>query len=401
MPDVPEVDTANAVDAQDAPNNPLVALVAQGQSIWLDFITRDLVRDGTLKRLIESDGLRGLTSNPTIFQKAIAEGHAYDEQLKALVGDGNDARAIFTALAVTDIRDACDLFRPVYDQTDGLDGYVSIEVSPEVAHDTGATLAEARHLWATVDRPNVMIKVPSTDEAMPAIKRLLADGVNVNITLLFALAKHVQVMTAYVEALEERAMSGRPVDQVASVASFFVSRVDTLVDARLDEQATANVGDHVTDRRLDSLRGTVAIANARLAYAQFREWFNGERFRRLHARGARVQRPLWASTSTKNPAMRDVLYVESLIGPDTVNTLPLATIRAFQDHGVVRRTLDTGVDGARATMAALAAAGIDYDAVTRTLEHDGLASFAASYDDLIAGVEEKRQQLRRNSDGPR
>jgi transaldolase len=401
MPDAPAVDTANALNAQDAPQNPLVALVSLGQSIWLDFITRDLVHDGTLKRLIEVDGLRGMTSNPTIFQKAIAEGHAYDEQLELLVGEGKDAREIFAALAITDIQDACDLFRPVYDDSDGLDGYVSIEVSPGVAHDTAATLSEARQLWAAVGRPNVMIKVPGTDEAMPAIKQLLCDGINVNITLLFALGKHAQVMTAYVEALEERMLSSQPIDRVASVASFFVSRVDTLVGARLDEAATANDEDPAADQRPHGLRGTVGIANARLAYAQFRKCFDSVRFRRLRDRGARVQRPLWASTSTKNPALRDVLYVESLIGPDTVNTLPLATIQAFQDHGVVRRTLDAEVDEARAVMSTLAAAGIDYDAVTRTLEHDGLTSFAASYDDLITGDEEKRQQLRRPPDGQR
>jgi transaldolase len=401
MPDAPAIDTDNAVEAQDAPQNPLVALVSQGQSIWLDYITRDLVHDGTLKRLIEADGLRGMTSNPTIFQKAIAEGHAYDDQLEQLVDAGKDAREIFTVLAITDIQDACDLFRPVYDKTDGLDGYVSIEVSPAVAHDAAATLSEARHLWASVDRPNVMIKVPGTDEAMPAIKQLLRDGINVNVTLLFALRKHAQVMSAYIGALEERVLSDHPVDRVASVASFFVSRVDTLIDTRLDERATANDGDQAAVQRFYNLRGTAAIANARLAYAQFRACFDSERFRRLQSRGARVQRPLWASTSTKNPALRDVLYVESLIGPDTVNTVPMATIRAFQDHGVVRRTIDTGIDEARATMAAPAALGIDYDAVTRTLEHDGLASFAASYDDLITGVEEKRQRLRRLSDGPR
>ena len=401
MSDAPAVDTANAVDAQDAPVNPLVALVAQGQSIWLDFITRNLVRDGTLKRLIEVDGLRGMTSNPTIFQKAIAEGHAYDEQLELLVGEGKDAREIFTALAVTDIRDACDLFRPVYEDSDGLDGYVSIEVSPGVAHDTAATLSEARHLWAAVGRPNVMIKVPGTDDATPAIKQLLSEGINVNITLLFSLEKHAQVMTVYVEALEERVLSSLSVDRVASVASFFVSRVDTLVGARLDERAPADTGDRAMDWPLTGLRGTVAIANARLAYAQFRDFFGGERFRRLEARGARVQRPLWASTSTKDPALRDVLYVEALIGPDTVNTLPLATLRAFQDHGEVRRTLDTGIDDARAKIAALATVGIDVDDVTRTLERDGLASFTASYDELIDGVEEKRRRLQHLSDNPR
>jgi transaldolase len=270
-----------------------------------------------------------------------------------------------------------------------------------VALDATSPVSEARHLWLSVDRPNVMIPVPGTDEALPVIKQLLADGINVNITLLFALDRHARVMAAYVEAMEERVLSSRSVDRIASVASFFVSRVDALVDARLDERVAADVGDPAAHQRLDGLRGTVAIANARLAYAQFRDVFDGERFRRLQDRGARVQRPLWASTSTKNPALRDVLYVESLIGPDTVNTLPLATIQAFQDHGEVRRAIDTGLDEAHAVMRVLAAAGIDYDDITRTLERGGLASFAASYDDLIVGVDAKRQQLRRSPTSPR
>jgi transaldolase len=385
-----DIDTANAAQAKDAPRNPLVALVALGQSVWLDYITRDLVRGGGLRELIERDGIRGMTSNPTIFQKAIAAGQAYDQQISELIGQGRDAGAIFEALAVRDIQDACDLFRPLYDETGGADGYVSIEVAPRLAHDGPATEAEARRLWQAVGRPNVMIKVPGTSEGAQAIAPLLRDGINVNVTLLFSLASHERVMWAYVEALEARAAAGQPLDRIASVASFFVSRVDTLVDRLLDERI-AQTSDAAEQERLRSLRGRAAIANARLAYARFREIFDGERFARLRAQGAQVQRPLWASTGTKNPAYGDVYYVEALIGPDTVNTVPEPTLRAFLDHGQVRRTVDTGLDEARATLDALAKAGIDYDAVTRQLEDEGIALFIASYDELIAGVEQKRQ----------
>jgi transaldolase len=387
------VNTANAVEAKDATKNPLVALVDQGQSIWLDNITRDLVRGGELRRLIEEDGLRGMTSNPTIFQKAIASGSAYDDQIKDLIGQGKDAPAIFEALAVTDIQNACDLFRPLYDRTDGLDGMVSIEVSPGAARDPEATLVEARRLWDAVDRPNVMIKVPGTAEGGAAVRQLLGEGLNINITLLFAIASHERVMQYYIEALEDRAARNQPIDRIASVASFFVSRVDTLVDTLLEEKIAA-AADEAEQERLRALRGKAAIANAKLAYARFRELFDSERFARLRAQGAKVQRPLWASTGTKNKAYSDVLYVEELIGPDTVNTLPPATIEAFQDHGTVRRTVDQGLDEARATMAALKEIGIDYDAVTRQLEDEGVASFAKSYDELIAGVEGKREEKR-------
>lgn len=381
------------VNTNAATTGKLAALLAEGQSIWLDFITRDLVRQGGLRRMIAEVGLRGMTSNPTIFQKAIAEGDAYSEQIKELVGQGKDAGAIFEAVAIKDIQDACDLFRPVYDQTDGQDGFVSIEVAPNLARDTDGTIAEARRLWQGVNRPNVMVKVPGTIEGAPAIETLLREGLNINITLLFSLQNHERVMWCYVNALEARVKAGLPVNRIASVASFFVSRVDTLVDKLLDEKIAAAGGDAAKQAQLRSLQGKVAIANAKLAYARFQEIFSGPRWEALAAQGARVQRPLWASTGTKNKAYSDVLYVDSLIGPDTVNTLPTATLEAFQDHGVVRRTIDEGVDDARATLAALKEAGIDIDAVTQQLENEGVDLFAKSFDDLIAGVEGKRQEL--------
>ncbi len=378
------VATKNAAQASDAAQNSLVALVAEGQSIWLDYITRDLVRGGELKRLIEEDGLRGLTSNPTIFEKAIGAGDAYDAQIKGLVAQAQGALDIFETVAATDVREACDLFLPVYEQTNGQDGFVSLEVSPLLAHDTEATTVEGRRLWAAVGRPNLMIKVPGTEAGVGAVKTLLREGINVNVTLLFSLASHERVMHAYIEALEERAAAGEPVDGIASVASFFVSRVDTAVDKQLD--ATG-------DARARALRGTIAIANAKLAYAQFREHFDGKRFAPLKARGARPQRPLWASTGTKDKAYSDVLYVEELIGPDTINTLPVATLDAFRDHGTASRTIDAGVDAARAAVAELRAIGIDLAAITQQLEDEGVASFAKSFDDLLAGVEGKRRDL--------
>jgi len=378
------VATENAAHASDAAQNPLVALVAEGQSIWLDYITRDLVRGGELKRLIEGDGLRGMTSNPTIFEKAIGAGDAYDAQIKGLVAQDREALDIFETVAATDVREACDLFLPVYEQTGGQDGFVSLEVSPLLAHDTEATTVEGRRLWAAVDRPNLMIKVPGTQAGVGAVKTLLREGINVNVTLLFSLESHARVMHAYIEALEERAAAGEPVDGIASVASFFVSRVDTAVDKQLDANG---------DARARTLRGTIAIANAKLAYAQFREHFDGARFAPLKAQGARPQRPLWASTGTKDKAYSDVLYVEGLIGPDTVNTLPVATLDAFRDHGNASRTIDVGVDAARAAVAELGAIGIDLAAITQQLEDEGVASFAKAFDDLLAGVERKRRDL--------
>ena len=372
----------------------MAALLEQGQSVWLDYITRDLVRQGGLKREIEEFGLRGMTSNPTIFQKAISEGDAYDEQIAELMRQGGSATAVFEAVAIKDIQDACDLFRPLYDSTNGGDGFVSIEVSPTLALDTAGTVEEARRLWASVARPNVMIKVPGTLAGAPAIKTLLTEGLNINITLLFSLASHEAVMEAYLDALEARAAGGQPVDRIASVASFFVSRVDTAVDKLIDAKVAELGAGSAEGARVRGLRGKVAIANAKLAYARFRELFGGGRFAALAAKGASPQRPLWASTGTKDKAYPDTLYVDSLIGPDTVNTLPPATLDAFRDHGTVARTIDQGVDEARATMAALKETGIDIDAVTRQLEEEGVASFAKSFDDLLSGVEAKRQDLK-------
>jgi transaldolase len=370
--------------------NRVEALLLEGQSLWLDFITRDLVHGGELQRLIEDDGIRGETSNPTIFGKAVAMGTAYDEQIDELASHGYDAAAIFEALAIRDIRDACDVFRPLYEETDGRDGFVSIEVSPGRAHDTEATVVEARRLWQSVARPNVMIKVPGTSEGALAVERLLTEGININITLLFSLRNHERVMQAYISALAGRIAAGQPVNRLASVASFFVSRVDALVDGLLLERIMAAQGDAVTEERLRGLLGKAAIANAKLAYARFREIFDGSAFHALEKNGARVQRPLWASTGMKNPAYRDVLYVEELIGPDTVNTLPQSTLRGFAKHGRVRRTVDHDLEAARGVMAGLNWAGIEMGAMTQQLEDQGVALFTAAYADVIADIDKKR-----------
>jgi transaldolase len=360
-----------------------------GQSVWLDYIDRTMLRSGDLERRIREDALMGMTSNPTIFEKALAEGHAYDEQILASTED-RSAWALFEALATEDVRLACDAFRGVYDRTNGADGYVSIEVSPHLATDADGTLEEAERLWRTIDRPNVMIKVPGTIEGAHAVRRLIADGINVNVTLLFSLAAHERVIDAYLDGLEARATAGQPLDHVASVASFFVSRVDTEIDRRLDEMSQRDGADAA---RLSQLKGKAAIANAKLAYRLCQRRFAGPRWDALRARGARPQRPLWASTSTKNPAYRDVIYVEELIGPDTVNTMPPATLVAFRDHGETRRTVDANVDQAARDLADLEKAGISLDEVTDKLLREGLASFQKSFDTLIAGLERKTRVL--------
>ena len=365
----------------------IAQLLEQGQSVWQDDISRQMIESGEIARIV-AQGVRGLTSNPSIFEKAIAAGDAYDEDVARLAGEGLDAQRIFEAVAVDDIRATCDLFIPVYEASEGGDGFVSIEVSPGAARDAERTRQEARRLWETVDRPNLMVKIPGTMEGAPVIQEMLAEGININVTLLFAIDSYARVAEAYVAALEARHAAGKPVDRIASVASFFVSRVDTLVDKLLDEKI-AETG----DQGLAALKGKAAVANARLAYERFGEIFRSERFAPLAAAGASVQRPLWASTSVKNPAYRDVLYVEELIGPDTVNTMPRPTIEAFLDHGVVARTVDTGLDDARQTWAALAEAGIDLEAATDRLEEEGIATFVKSYDALIAGVEGKRAQM--------
>ncbi len=372
--------------------NPIKALLKEGQAVWQDDISREMLQSGTLRQRVEEVGIQGVTSNPTIFQKAIAAGDAYDEDIKRLLQDGQSPEEIFESLAVQDIQDACDLFRPLYDELDGEDGYVSIEVSAALARDTEGTLEDARRLWRKVDRPNVMIKVPGTKQGWPAIETLLAEGVNVNITLLFSLAHYERVALAYISALTTRLDAGQPVDRMASVASFFVSRVDTLVDKKIDEKL-AQTDDASERARLDGLKGKAAIANARLAYEKFQEIFEGDRFARLREAGAHVQRPLWASTGTKNKAYSDVLYVETLIGPHTVNTMPVPTMDAFLDHGTVARTVDRDYAEAHGVMDELAAAGISIDEVTAQLEEEGIATFAKSFDELLAGVAEKRSAL--------
>ncbi|HYV99252.1 MAG TPA: transaldolase [Gemmatimonadaceae bacterium] len=366
----------------------LKALHDAGQAVWLDFIDRALLQSGDLARRINDDVLTGMTSNPTIFEKALAHGTLYDAQIAS--STASTPWNLFEEIATDDVRSACDIFRGVYDQTKGADGFVSIEVSPATAHDTDSTIAEARRLWKRVDRPNVMIKVPGTPEGAPAVKQLTADGINVNITLLFSVDAHRQVIDAYIEGLEARVAAGQPVASIASVASFFVSRVDTAIDARLDAIVK---GGGAGAARAGALKGKAAIANAKLAYRLARSKFSGARWHALASRGARMQRPLWASTSTKNPAYRDVMYVEGLIGPDTVNTLPPATIDAFRDHGVVAQTVDRDVDQAERELADLAALGISLDEVTAQLLVEGLASFQKSFDSLLAGLDEKSRAL--------
>jgi len=334
----------------------LQQLLDQGQSPWLDNISRALLRDGTFQALLDR-GIVGMTSNPSIFQKAIGDSDAYDDELRRLVRAGRSAADIYDDLVLDDIRAAAALLRPVYEGTGGRDGYVSIEVAPALADDTERTLREARRLFSYLNLPNVMIKIPGTPAGLPAIRQAIADGINVNVTLLFAVANYRAVAAAYLGGLEERAAAGWSIGGIASVASFFVSRVDTAVDTRLDA-LIARAADDGARRELTALKGTAAVANAVVAYAAFREIFSGPRWAALAARGARAQRPLWASTSMKDPAQRDVRYVEALIGPDTVDTMPDATIAAVLDHGVVRRTLDADVAGARATLDRLARAGI-------------------------------------------
>lgn len=366
-------------------STPLHKLNAVGQSIWLDYIDRTMLRNGELERRIREEALTGMTSNPTIFEKALGQGTAYDEQLRETAGE-RTAWDWFELVETDDVRAACDIFRGVYDATSGGDGYVSIEVSPGSAHDAQATIVEAHRLWKTVARPNVMIKVPGTPEGCVALRRLIADGINVNVTLLFAVSAHDRVIEAYLAGLEDRAAAGNDLSHVASVASFFVSRVDSEVDKRLEAIGTSEAR---------ALLGHAAVANAKLAYKLFRDRFTDGRWEHLLRKDARVQRPLWASTGTKNPAYSDVKYVESLVGADTVNTLPPATLDAFRDHGKVAYTVDAGLPAAQGTIEALGALGINIDDVTDQLLREGLASFQKSFDTLIAGLETKVTSLGR------
>ncbi len=370
--------------------NTLQQLQDQGQSPWIDYIARDILRNGRLRELIDM-GILGLTSNPAIFEKAIGSSSMYDEELRQLARQGKSVDEIYDALVLDDIRSAALLFRPLYDQTNGRDGYVSIEVAPHLAYETERTVQEACRLFTYLNLPNVMIKIPGTPQGIVAVRQAIAAGVNVNVTLLFSLESYHQVAAAYITGLEERAGAGRPVDGIASVASFFVSRVDTAVDKRLDALIAAT--DESRKCELRALRGKAAIANAKLAYAAYKETFSGARWEKLAQRGARTQRCLWASTSAKDPAYRDVRYVEELIGPDTVDTMPPATIEAFLDHGVVARTLDQGLDEARAEIAAIEKAGISMDEVTLQLQADGVRLFAEAFDQLMRAIRARREEM--------
>jgi len=374
--------------------NALVELYRQQrQSPWLDFIRRNMLNDGGLKRYVEEDGIRGVTANPTIFAQAIGAGDDYDEQITDLVRQGIPPEDLFEKLAITDIRHAADILRPVFDEHRD-DGFVSIEVTPSKAFETAATIDEARRWWQMIDRPNLFVKIPATDQGIPAIEESIAAGVNINITLIFSLEFYERVMEAYLRGLERRLDAGQNLADSNSVASFFVSRVDTAAD-KLIEAKIAEAKSDADHERLRGLLGKVANANARIAYQRFLAVFGSDRFKTLQRHGAKVQRPLWASTGTKNKAYSDILYVQELIGPDTVNTMPPATIDAFRDHGVVRRTIDEGVDEARRVLRDLASSGISIDEITDRLQQDGVEAFGKSFDAITTTATEKAARIKR------
>jgi len=369
--------------------NSIQSLHKLGQSIWLDFIERSLVQTGELKRLVES-GVRGVTSNPTIFQQAITKSDAYQEDLQRLAKQGATPKEIFDTLAIADIQAAADVLRLVYDSSKGQDGFVSLEVAPDLANDTAATVAEAKRLHEAVKRPNLMVKIPATREGIPAIRQSIAAGININVTLIFSLERYAMVMDAYLSGLEDRLAAGEPIDKIASVASFFVSRVDTNVDSRLEKLAKSYPDQA---KGILALQGKIAVGNAKLAYRQFQQAFTGTRWEALSAAGAQLQRPLWASTSTKNPNYPDLLYVDNLIGPHTVNTVPPKTFTDFQDHGVAALTIDQGISQVEEEMVALAKYGISLTEVTHELEIDGVQKFTDSYNQLIEAIAKKSAEL--------
>jgi len=372
--------------------NPLKALIGFGQSVWLDYIRRSLITTGELQRLIDEDGLRGVTSNPSIFEKAIAGSTDYTKALEELANRKDlDAKGVFDILSVKDIQDATDAFKQVYEQTKRRDGYVSLEVSPYLAHKTQETVEEARRLWKLVGRPNTMIKVPGTKEGIPAFQQLIGEGININVTLLFAQDVYERVAEAYIAGLEEFAKKGGDLSQMASVASFFVSRIDTLIDSQLDDKIKKST-DSAEQAKLRGLKGKVAIANAKLAYQSYKKIFSGPRWAALDARGAQSQRVLWASTSTKDPSFPDTYYVAELIGPDTVDTIPPATLDAFRDHGKPRASLEEDIAGAREIMGSLERAGISMKAATDKLTEDGVKLFADAFDKLLAAVTAQTQK---------
>jgi transaldolase / glucose-6-phosphate isomerase len=371
--------------------NPLKALLSYGQSMWLDYIRRDLITSGSLKKMIEEEGLRGMTSNPAIFEKAIVESSLYDDILKSLASRNDlDATGRYEQIAIRDIQDVADVLRPVYESSKSRDGYVSLEVSPLLALKTQETIDEARRLWKAVNRENVMIKVPGTPQGLPAVRQLIGEGININITLLFAQEVYEKVAEAYIAGLEDLAKRGGNLKKMASVASFFISRIDSLVDSIIDDKLKT-ISNAQQEALLKSLLGKVAIANGKLTYQRYQRIFSGPRWQALAAQGAQTQRVLWASTSTKNPAYRDVMYVEELIGPDTVNTMPPATIDAFRDHGRLRNSLTEDVAGAQDVMDNLARTGISIKEVTSKLTDDGVKLFADAFHKLLAAVEKSTQ----------
>ena len=362
--------------------NHLREIEALGQSIWLDNISRALIEDGELQRLVDEDGLSGVTSNPTIFEKAMGHSDRYDTEFRAAVEQGLDARGIFFRLAIQDIQEGADILRPTWEATEGADGYISFELPPELANDTSGSVEGARHWRSVIDRPNAYIKVPGTEAGVPAFRELTAEGISINVTLLFAVSRYEEIAEAYIGALEERVARGEPVDRISSVASFFVSRVDTKVDAALEEKGRQD------------LQGKAAVANAKVAYESFRRLFSGPRWEALARKGANPQRPLWASTSTKNPKYSDVLYVDELIGPDTVNTMPDQTIAAARDHANPTRAIDRDVPAAHVLLDEIRALGIDLDDIVEVqLVEEGVASFAKSFESLIETIDEKRAAM--------
>jgi transaldolase len=365
-------------------NERLKKLQEIGQSVWVDSLSRDDIQNGNLQRMME-DGVLGVTSNPTIFQQAIAQSELYDEELQELAEKTDDAKEIFRRIAVRDIQDACDIFMPVYDQTEHRDGYVSLEVAPELAFDTEGTITRARLVWEMVDRPNLLVKIPATKEGLPAIEESIAAGISVNVTLIFSLERYRAVAQAYIRGLERLVEGGGDPSKVASVASFFVSRVDTETDRRLEEVGR------------EHLKGRLAIDNAKIVYQEFKKIFSGPRWESLESRGATKQRPLWASTSTKTPEYKDTIYVDNLIGPETVNTMPLSTLKATMNHAEVRPTLDEGIEEARKLFEELKEASVDYDEVVEVLEKDGVQKFVDSYNELIEEIEHKSNRLARQA----
>lgn len=351
-----------------------------GQSIWLDFFDRELMDSGKLQKLIDEDGLAGITSNPSIFEKAVAGNSDYDEDIKKLSGEGKNNEEIFFGFATNDIRRAADILKPVFDKAKGTDGFVSLEVSPHLANDTEGTIKQARELWKSVDRKNVMIKIPGTKEGLPAIRKCISEGININITLLFGIPRYLEVTEAYISGLEDRLKTNHPIDHIASVASFFLSRIDVMLDPVLK------------DKKLNDMVGEVAIASAKVAYENYKQVFFSDRFRKLEKLGAKKQKVLWASTSAKDPSFSDVKYVEALIGPDTINTLPLETIDDFRDHGKVQDHLENNLMHAKKVLGKLKENNIDIDEVTQKLEDEGVQKFNKSYDSLIKAIESKRKK---------